>query len=129
MFQSINVKIASGSTNDGAHHRAVAIASELHKAGAWDGSTEIWIEQPEQLHSRMFGLEGLKIKHLVPGIHYTVAPLTARALTLDEKIASKLPSIDTRYWHRKASACRNPRKAQMLGNRARFYSLRTRKVA
>lgn len=48
------IKIGAGPIHDGAFHRAIAIATNLHEAGLWDGQTSLLIiHNPYNLHRRL----------------------------------------------------------------------------
>ena len=64
------IKIGTGPTHDGAFHRAIAVARNLHKAGLWDGQTSLLIiNEPYNLHRRLCEKPPVA---LLPGVNYEI---------------------------------------------------------
>ena len=52
-MNSENVKIGRGSSDQGAYHRAIDVASQLEAAGLWDGESTIVIHDAYDTHRKV----------------------------------------------------------------------------
>lgn len=61
---ALRVKISSGRNDEGAAHRMIVLASDLIKAGKWDGNGEIWFDDPYQMHG-LVNVGGRSLEDLI----------------------------------------------------------------